>query len=179
LRTAPFGARRDRSTPAQLSETPAAVQSCSFGRTEGRLRHCEVSEMSTTESGGAVATTRQFYELLGTGNFEDATALLDDEFVIHSPKALPYGGDYHGKEGFGQLVANMLEGFDPVPIGTPDYVGGEGDVVAVRIPSRFTWRASGQSVDMNVVEVATVRDGKIVQLDIYYKDPGALATLAA
>jgi hypothetical protein len=43
----------------------------------------------------------------------------------------------------------------------------------------FTSRASGKSVEMRLVEVYTVRNGLIVELDVYYKDPSAVAALLA
>ena len=39
-------------------------------------------------------------------------------------------------------------------------------------------RASGESVEMSLVEIYTVRGGLIVELDVYYKDPSAVALLA-
>lgn len=43
----------------------------------------------------------------------------------------------------------------------------------------FTARASGKSVEMGVAEVLTVRDGLIVELDVYYKNPSAVTALLA
>lgn len=40
-------------------------------------------------------------------------------------------------------------------------------------------RASGKSVEMGVAEIYTVRDGMIAELDVYYKDPAAVAALLA
>ncbi len=134
--------------------------------------------MTTSTSGTSAAIVRQFYALLGEGKFEEASQFLNDDLVVHESPALPYGGDYHGKAGFAELGARLTEGFDAAPIGDVDYLDA-GEKVIVRIPSRFTWRATGQSVEMNVVEVATVRNGQIVDLDVYYKDPGALTALAS
>jgi ketosteroid isomerase-like protein len=41
----------------------------------------------------------------------------------------------------------------------------------------FTARVSGKSVEMSLVEVYTVRDGRIAALDVYYKNPSAVAAL--
>jgi len=41
----------------------------------------------------------------------------------------------------------------------------------------FTARTSGESVEMDLVELYKVRDGQIVELDVYYKDPSAVASL--
>lgn len=53
------------------------------------------------------------------------------------------------------------------------------DTVAIRGRLRLTSRASGQSVEMSLVEIYTVRDGLIVDLDVYYKDPSAVTALLA
>jgi hypothetical protein len=41
----------------------------------------------------------------------------------------------------------------------------------------LTARASGESVEMRVVEVFIVCDGLFLDVDVYYKDPSALAAL--
>jgi uncharacterized protein len=43
----------------------------------------------------------------------------------------------------------------------------------------LTARASSESIEMRVAEVMSVRDGLIVELDVFYKDPRALAALLA
>jgi ketosteroid isomerase-like protein len=53
------------------------------------------------------------------------------------------------------------------------------DVVAARFRLRFISRASGESVEMGLVEIYTVRDGRIAELDVYYKDPAAVAAILA
>jgi hypothetical protein len=53
-----------------------------------------------------------------------------------------------------------------------------GDFVVVKATGRFTSHASGQSAVTELVELFTVRDGKLIDMDIYYKDPGAVAALS-
>ncbi len=53
------------------------------------------------------------------------------------------------------------------------------DTVALRYRLKFTARASGLSAEMSLVEIYTVRDGLIVYLDVYYKNPSAVAALLA
>jgi hypothetical protein len=43
----------------------------------------------------------------------------------------------------------------------------------------FTARSSGKHVEMDLVEIYTIRDGLIIKLDVYYKDPSAVAALIA
>ncbi len=55
----------------------------------------------------------------------------------------------------------------------------DGDKVVIYYRLTFTARASGDSVEMRVTEVFTVRDGRIAELDVFYKDPSAVAGLLA
>jgi hypothetical protein len=43
----------------------------------------------------------------------------------------------------------------------------------------FTVRKSGESVELSVAEVFSVRDGLIEELDVFYKNPSAVAALLA
>jgi uncharacterized protein len=81
--------------------------------------------------------------------------------VAYEAGGLPYSGEYHGPQGFFDLLAKTTEGVE-FTLG-PD--------------PQCLWRASGKSVEMRLVEVYTVRDGLIVKLDVYYKDPSAVAAL--
>jgi ketosteroid isomerase-like protein len=110
--------------------------------------------------------------------FDEARSLLHDEFVVHEAGGLPYSGEYRGAQGFFELLAKMNDGLELTLGPTPQYLVAD-DTVAVRSRLKFTGRASGASVEMSLVEVYTVRDGLIVELDVYYKNPSAVAALLA
>jgi hypothetical protein len=109
---------------------------------------------------------------------EDAHGLLHHEFVAYEAGGLPYSGEYHGPQGFFDLLAKMTEGLE-FTLGPAPQCLLEGDSVAVRSRVTFTARDTGKSVEMPLVEVYTVRDGLIVELDVFYKDPSAVAALLA
>lgn len=134
--------------------------------------------MDATVSESSVDTVRRFYDLLSAGDLDAATELLDDELVIHEPAGLPYGGEYHGPGGFQDIMGRINGQFQPEMVG-PVTCLDSGNPVVVRLVGRFTSRATGRSVEMDVVELFTVRQGRIVILDVYYKDPGAVAALVA
>ena len=50
----------------------------------------------------------------------------------------------------------------------------DNDKVVLRYRLTFTARASGESVEMTMAEVYTVRDGLILELDVFYKNPSAV-----
>jgi ketosteroid isomerase-like protein len=50
----------------------------------------------------------------------------------------------------------------------------DGDKVVLHYRLTFTARASGESVEMSMAEVGTVRDGLVTALDLFYKNPSAV-----
>ena len=53
------------------------------------------------------------------------------------------------------------------------------EMVVSRFRLRFVARASGKNAEMDLVEIYRVSDGLIVELDVYYKDPSAVAAALA
>jgi ketosteroid isomerase-like protein len=125
-----------------------------------------------------LATVRRFMAATGVERRNERRSLLHDDFVVHEAEGLPFSGDYHGSEGFFELLKRMNDVLElragPV---TTDPLGD--DAVAARFRLTFTSRASGKSVEMGLVEIYTVRHGRIAELDVYYKDPAAVAALLA
>ncbi|MGB6761566.1 nuclear transport factor 2 family protein [Mycobacterium sp.] len=126
----------------------------------------------------SLATVGRFMAATGAERRHERRSLLHDDFVVHEAGGLPFSGDYHGSEGFFDLLNRMNDVLELTagPI-TTDSLGD--DVVAARFRLRFISRASGESVEMGLVEIYTVRDGRIAELDVYYKDPAAVAAILA
>jgi uncharacterized protein len=131
--------------------------------------------MSTED---AQATVGRFMQAIAEERFDDARSLLDDEFVVYEAGGVPYSGEYRGPQGFFDLFGKMNEDLELTPDPAIQYLVAD-DTVAMRYRLKFTARASGGSVEMSLVEIYTVRDGSIVELDVYYKDPSAVAALLA
>ncbi len=134
--------------------------------------------MAPDTADNSVATVRRFMAATGAEGRNERRSLLHDDFVVHEAGGLPFSGDYHGPQGFFELLNTMNDVLE-VAVGpiTTDPLGN--DAVAARFRLTFTSRASGKSVEMGLVEIYTVRDGRIAELDVYYKDPAAVAALLA
>ena len=126
----------------------------------------------------SLATVRRFMAATGTERRNERRSLLHDDFVVHEAGGLPFSGDYHGWQGFLELLNRMNDVLELTvgPITTDPL--GDG-AVAARFRLTFISRASGKSVEMGLVEIYTVRDGRIAELDVYYKDPAAVAAILA
>jgi ketosteroid isomerase-like protein len=126
----------------------------------------------------SLAVVTRFGDAVSTGNLDEVRRLLDEDVVVHEAGGLPYSGDYHGPQGFIDLLTTMTEVFELTP-GPIDRTPLDDDTVVCRFRLRFTVRGSGRSVEMNLVELYRVRQGRIVDLDVYYKDPSAVTDLLA
>jgi ketosteroid isomerase-like protein len=59
----------------------------------------------------------------------------------------------------------------------PSEIADGGDWVAVVVHGTFTSRRTGRSMPVDCVDIYRLRGGKITRVDVYYKEPGALAEL--
>jgi ketosteroid isomerase-like protein len=96
--------------------------------------------------------------------------LLDPEVAFHATRSLPHGGDYVGHDSFlkmGEQFRELWNLGDGVEL---DYIDAGGDKVITLAAFTIESRRTGRSVPVQMVEVVTVRDGKITELVAYYFD---------
>jgi uncharacterized protein len=132
----------------------------------------------TAQTEDSRALVVKFVDAFGEQKLDDALSLLHDEFVVHAAGDVPYSGDYRGAAGFLELITKMSEVLDLMPSPDMQFLA-DGDKVVLHYRLTFTARASGESVEMSMAEVYTVRDGLIVALDVFYKNPSAVQALLA
>jgi ketosteroid isomerase-like protein len=118
----------------------------------------------------------KFVDAIDDGRLDDAQSLLDDEFVCHAAAGVPYSGDYRGHESFFGLLTKIYEMLELTPSPEMQFIA-DGGTVVLYYRLTFTARASGKSVEVAVAEVLSVRDGLIVELDVFYKNPSAVEAL--
>jgi uncharacterized protein len=90
-------------------------------------------------------------------------AALHPEVVVREPAYLPYGGEYHGPDGFLELQAKAGEILDVSSLEITDAIG-EGDRVVLRMTARF----NGAPGEVTLTEHWLVRDGKIVDIEVFW-----------
>jgi hypothetical protein len=114
----------------------------------------------------------------GAAGRPERARLLHERFSVSAAGGLPFSGEYRGPQGFFDLIRKMNEVLDLTPGPVTLNLLGQ-DAVAARFRLTFTARSSGKQVKMDLVEIYTIRDGLIISLDVYYKDPSAVAALIA
>lgn len=105
-----------------------------------------------------------------------AAELLAPDMVLTEAAGLPYGGVYHGIDGFEAMTKQIHDLFELEF--TAEYRDA-GDVVLDEAWLTMTSRKSGRVLETRVVELWKVKDGKVTSIDVFYHDTAAVAALAA
>ena len=132
----------------------------------------------TAQTEASRAVVMKLVDAFGDQRLDDALCLLHDEFVVHAAGDVPYSGDYLGPAGFVDLITKIAQGLELTPSPEMQFIA-DGDKVVLHYRLTFSARASGESVEMSMAEVFTVRVGLIVELDVFYKNPSVAAALLA
>lgn len=114
----------------------------------------------------AVKAAQQLLDGFAAGDLEAALSALDPDLELSYSDAVPWSGVHRGHAGFQQFVGTMLERFEVEILGYELFDAG--DVATSRIMTRFTLRATGETVEMPVVEIYWARNGKLYRIEPYY-----------
>jgi hypothetical protein len=103
------------------------------------------------------------YGAFGRGDVPAVLGGFADDIEWHVAEGMPYGGLYRGADAvvanvFGP-IATDVEGF---AITTEEFVG-SGDTVAAVVRYTGTGKVTGKTLDVPVVHVWDIRDGKVTR----------------
>jgi ketosteroid isomerase-like protein len=96
--------------------------------------------------------------------------LLDENVVFRPPSVLAHGGDWVGHQGFIEMGEAFNRAWE-LPEGVNfEYLDGGGDTVVIIASFDLVSKHTGKSAHVEMVEIVTVKDGKMTELVPYYKD---------
>jgi len=111
-------------------------------------------------------------DLADMGPAEQADPFQND-IAIHEAESLPYGGDWKGREGLRKLMDTIGSITELTPTDIEVFDAGDGIVIS-RQTTNFTSKSTGTTLSIPMVEIYTMVDGKIQDIDVYYKDTKAM-----
>ena len=132
--------------------------------------------VTVTNPSARTAPVQRMFECALSGDAEGALECFAPDSVIDEGESLPWGGAWRGSAGFIGFMTAISQDCD---LSQWVRITDAGDFVVVRGVATFTARATGESVEMPLVEIHTVEDGKIARADVYYKDTQAVNDLVA
>ena len=114
------------------------------------------------------------YAAFGQGDIPALLDLLDEGVEWSSPKTLPQGGSFRGKDGVGTFFAGIGAAWDPleVEIEVIDDLGSDLVVGLVHLSGSLR---GGGSAEYGAAHVFTVQGNKITRFREYVDADGAIA----
>ena len=118
-----------------------------------------------------------FLTTLAAGDFDRLAPMLDPDFVVHEAAALPYGGDYHGVDGWRQLSNAIAASWAGFRIERKEVYGETADSLVIRLFLKGRSRRTGIPFETSVLELWRFREGRLREITPYYWDTHLLASI--
>ena len=111
----------------------------------------------------SVEVVRGMYEAFGRGDVPAVLGAMAADIEWHEAEGMPYGGVYHGPDEVAQKVFGpQIEDIPDFAL-APEELIASGDKVAAVVRYTGTGKATGKALNLLVVHVWDVRDGKIAR----------------
>lgn len=115
------------------------------------------------------------YDRLHAGDWDGVETYMADDFVIHEPATLPYGGEWRGRDALRRLYAHVMGYWIDPDVEWLELIGGERHAVLL-VDFTVTAKATGKRFSQRIAEVTTFGGtGKMASMHIHYFDTGAMA----
>ena len=106
---------------------------------------------------------KAIYEALGRGDVPAALGAMAEDIEWHEAEGMPYGGVYNGGEAVAQNVFGPItQDISEFAVKPEEFIA-SGDAVAAVVRYTGTGKATGKQLNLPVVHVFNVRNGKIAQ----------------
>jgi ketosteroid isomerase-like protein len=121
-----------------------------------------------------VEVVKAAFDAWNAGDMDRLRDMYDPNVVMQTVADWPEPGPYVGREAIMRQWEQMRATFDADALELIDFID-SGDRVAVRL----IWRGAGQGPELNMemTNVLTVRNGRIVGLEYFWDHTKALATM--
>jgi len=121
-----------------------------------------------------VEVVQRFEDAFVRGDMDEVLSLLTPDVVVHEAPSLPYPGDHRGHDGFLRLADAFNTVWEIVSDLDLTFLDAGETRVVVLVAFDVMTRPTGVPLRLRLVEVYTVRDGRISDLDVYYRDTAAI-----
>ena len=112
------------------------------------------------------------------GRWDIVRPYVSDDIVIHIPPGLPYGGDYHGWDGYLRQFRELAAFYTDLKSGPAEFVcHGEKVIVLVVLSGRIA--SNGKAISIPLANIWELKNGKVIKLTPYYYDTKSICDLAA
>ena len=111
----------------------------------------------------SIELVKGVYGAFARGDVPAVLGAFADDIEWYEAEGMPYGGLHHGGDVVAQKVFGPItEDIDGFALVTEEFIGTGGTVVAV-VRYTGTGKATGKALDLPVVHVWDIRDGKLAR----------------
>lgn len=125
-----------------------------------------------------VETIKKLFSAIEARDLETYLAVSHPDVVIREPSSLPYGGDYRGLEGVERHAVGWLRTWGNLQSEAERKLNATfhdvGDAVIARWSLRARLPDGAETFDTPMVGVYRLREGKLVDTQMFYADTGAV-----
>jgi len=119
--------------------------------------------------------TRIMYGHAASGEWDKVATFMAEDFVIHEPAGLPYGGEWRGPDALQRLFAHVMGFWQEPVVEWVDLVGNDKHVVAL-LRFSMTVPRTGERIVQRVAEVTRFdAESRMAEMHIHYFDTAAMA----
>ena len=125
------------------------------------------------------AVVEAFLAASGAGDRDALAKIVHPDFEVIEANGLPYAGVWRGAEGFWKLLATVYGYWSDPKIEIVNFIGGENEnAFAIEMTMEGRSAKNGTPFKTSLIEVWTVKDGKLFHIKPYYFDTKLMAELA-
>lgn len=123
-----------------------------------------------------LALLERVFEEWKRGEFWNPAPYAEDIVFVRSG---PDGGEYHGLDGLGAAWRDFLGAWEDFRIHAERVVPGRDGMYVLLLRLQARGKGSGVTIDAEVANVATMRDGRITRLEMHWDRDAAISAAGA
>jgi len=121
-----------------------------------------------------VEVVQRFEDAFVRGDMDEVLSLVSPDIVVHEAPSLPYPGDHRGHDWFLKLADAFNSVWEIVSYLDLTFFDADDTRVVVLVAYDVVTRPTGVPLRLRMVEIYTVIDGRITDLEVYYRDTAAI-----
>jgi ketosteroid isomerase-like protein len=120
----------------------------------------------------------QVLAAVGRRDLDALMGLCHHDVVVREPRSLPHGGEHRGLDQVRDAAVRRAGTWAPYRLhddeaSEPELFASSDDHVVARWQLRAS-DAAGERVDVEAIDIYLLRDGRIVELETYYRDTASM-----
>jgi uncharacterized protein len=126
----------------------------------------------------AAEVLRTLYQALAAGDVPGVVACIDPDVIVDEPPELPYGGVHRGRDVFVESILGAMMGYANVELTEFEIYENDSGAVGV-LTGTLTAHSNGEKFPLTMIELHEIVGETTRRIDVYLKDPAALAAFYA